>query len=165
VCSLGALAAASRLNRGYLTTLATSLLDLSRRDGAADQTVAHRTLTAVHPSRLRQAAAAPVSHAPIARASIDTAPLDPAIRDILGLRSRNRQRVVAILSREDGLTPGLVPHAITLLAWDQVADHALFAPRKVAEEHVGQRVDALLAPNQEFAIRRRLPPAFSVCAS
>jgi hypothetical protein len=106
-----------------------------------------------------------ISHGAAARASIDGAALDPVIRDILSLRSRNRQRVVSILSREDGLTPGLVPHAITLLAWDQVADHALFALRKVAEEHVGQLVDALLDPNQDFAIRRRLARVFSVCVS
>src|SRR5207244_9341015 len=44
-------------------------------------------------------------------------------------------------------------------------DHALFALRTVAEEHVGQLVDALLDPNQDFAIRRRLARAFSVCVS
>jgi HEAT repeat protein len=63
------------------------------------------------------------------------------------------------------LSAGLIPHAITLLAWDQVAEHALFALRKVAEEHIGQLVDALLDPNQDFAIRRRLARVFSVCVS
>jgi hypothetical protein len=164
VCSAGALAAASRLNRGYLATLAASLVDLSRRDGA-DRAMSERTLTAISPSRLLEAGSVSISHGAAARASIDGAALDPVIRDILSLRSRNRQRVVSILSREDGLTPGLVPHAITLLAWDQVADHALFALRKVAEEHVGQLVDALLDPNQDFAIRRRLARVFSVCVS
>jgi len=164
VCSAGALAAASRLNRGYLATLAASLVDLSRRDGV-DRAIAQRTLTSVSPSRLLEAGSASISHGAAARAAIDAAALDPVIRDILSLRSRNRQRVVSILSREDGLTPGLVPYAITLLAWDQVADHALFALRKVAEEHVGQLVDALLDPNQDFAIRRRLARVFSVCVS
>jgi hypothetical protein len=46
-----------------------------------------------------------------------------------------------------------------------VSDHALFALRKVAEERVGQLVDALLDPNQDFAIRRRLARVFSVCVS
>jgi hypothetical protein len=41
----------------------------------------------------------------------------------------------------------------------------MFALRKVAEEHVGQLVDALLDPNQDFAIRRRLARVFSVCVS
>jgi hypothetical protein len=164
VCSAGALAAASRLNRGYLATLAASLVDLSRRDGA-ERAITQRTLTAMSPSRLPDRGSASISHGAAARASIDAAALDPVVRDILGLRSRHRSRVVRILSREDGLTPELVPHAITLLAWDQVADHALFALRKVAEEHVGQLVDALLDPNQDFAIRRRLARVFSVCVS
>src|SRR5262249_33567261 len=59
----------------------------------------------------------------------------------------------------------LISHAITLLAWDPVAEHALFALRKVAEEHVGQLADALLDPNQDFAVRRRLARVFSVCVS
>jgi ATP:ADP antiporter, AAA family len=35
----------------------------------------------------------------------------------------------------------------------------------VAEERVGELVDALLDPNQPFAVRRRLARAFSVCVS
>jgi HEAT repeat protein len=91
--------------------------------------------------------------------------LDPDVQDILSLRSRSRDRVVEVLSRADGLAACLVPHAIPLLAWDPVADHAMFALRKVAEERVGQLVDALIDPNQEFAVRRRLARVFSVCVS
>jgi hypothetical protein len=39
------------------------------------------------------------------------------------------------------------------------------ALRKVAEEHVGELADALVDPNQDFAIRRRLARVFSVCVS
>jgi hypothetical protein len=170
VCSVGGLVAASRLNRGYLGTLENSLVDLSRRQGRLDRTDATGTASAtirsvrdateiLDPIQDRHADGAPM------RRAIDPVPLDPEVRDILSLRSRNRARVVEVLSREDGLTPDLVPHAITLLAWDRVADHALFALRKVAEEHVGQLVDALLDPNQDFAIRRRLARVFSVCVS
>jgi hypothetical protein len=58
-----------------------------------------------------------------------------------------------------------VSHVIPLLAWDVVADHAMFALRKVAEERVGQLVDGLIDPNQDFAVRRRLARVFSVCVS
>src|SRR6185295_2159516 len=164
-CSAGALAVAIRLHRGYLGTLASSLVDLSRREGAG----AGATANALRSSRVigpEIVAAAYQRRADTAiRSAIDPASLDPELRDILSLRSRNRQRVVDVLSREDGLGAELVPHAITLLAWDQVADHALFALRKMAEEHVGQLVDALLDPNQDFAIRRRLARVFSVCVS
>jgi AAA family ATP:ADP antiporter len=171
MCSAGALWAASRLNRGYLGTLASSLVDLSRRAGA-DPIDAKTTVTGIRPPWLlgRDGAEPLTSHTrhtegPAARPAIDPASLEPEVRDILGLRSRDRRRVVEVLSREDGLTAGLVPHAITLLAWDQVADHALFALRKVAEERIGQLVDALLDPNQDFAVRRRLARVFSVCVS
>jgi hypothetical protein len=168
LCSAGALAAASRLTRGYVGTLENSLVDLSRRAGAVDPSEERTTVVGGPPRLLRRAdlAASPTAPNEIAPPrGIDPATLEPELRDLLSLRSRNRARVVDVLSREDGLSAGLVPHAITLLAWDQVADHALFALRKVAEEHVGQLVDALLDPNQEFAIRRRLARVFSVCVS
>ncbi len=46
-----------------------------------------------------------------------------------------------------------------------VADDAMFALRKVAEERVGELTDALVDPNQAFAVRRRLARVFSVCVS
>ena len=54
---------------------------------------------------------------------------------------------------------------IPLLAWDPVAEDAVRALRKVAEERVGELIDALLDPNQPFAVRRRLARVFSVCVS
>jgi hypothetical protein len=63
------------------------------------------------------------------------------------------------------MAPSLVPHVIPLLAHDALADYALFALRKVAEERVGQLTDVLVDPNQDFAIRRRVARVFSVCVS
>ena len=97
--------------------------------------------------------------------AFSAATLDPDVQDILWLRSRNRERVMEVLSREEGLEAALVPHAIRLLAWDAVAEHAVFGLRKVAEERVGQLADALIDPNQDFAVRRRLARVFSVCVS
>ncbi|PYQ96595.1 MAG: hypothetical protein DMF96_17835 [Acidobacteria bacterium] len=159
MCSAGALLAASRLNRGYLGTLENSLVDLSRRAGAIDPTQVEHTVSGTRSTgRLRRdrvgTSLGRQMDGAVARAAIDSPSLDAEMRDILSLRSRSRLRIVEVLSREDGLTAGLVPHAITLLAWDQVADHAMFALRKVAEERVGQLVDALLDPNQDFAVRR-----------
>jgi hypothetical protein len=91
--------------------------------------------------------------------------LDSTATDILDLRSRDRARVIAVLARDEGLPAVLVPHVIPLLAWDAVAEHATFALQKVAEERVGQFVDTLLDPNQDFAVRRRLARVFSVCVS
>jgi hypothetical protein len=94
-----------------------------------------------------------------------TATLDPTLADIQRLRSRDRMRILEVLARDEGLSAPLVPHVVPLLAWDQVAQHATFALQKVAEEHVGQFVDVLVDPNQDFAVRRRLARVFSVCVS
>jgi hypothetical protein len=170
LCSIGALAAASRLNRGYLGTLAHSLLDLAKRASGSDGTYATmgagetRRLLFARPDSIDGPIGQPAPAAP-ARSAIDPASLEPDVRDILALRSRNRARIVDVLSRDEGMEAALVPHVIALLAWDPIADYAMFALRKVVEEHVGQLIDALLDPNQDFAIRRRLARVFSVCVS
>jgi ATP:ADP antiporter, AAA family len=90
---------------------------------------------------------------------------DPEVREIVALRSRNREAVLQVLRSEEGLQAALIPHVIPLLAWDPVAEDAVRALRKVAEERIGELVDALLDPNQPFASRRRLARVFSVCVS
>ena len=78
------------------------------------------------------------------------------VRDILRLRSRKREAIIQVLARTEGPSALLVPHVIPLLASEPVADYAVFALRKVAEERVGELTDALLDPNQDFACP---PPA------
>lgn len=163
--SIGALLAASRLNRGYIQTLQNSLLD---RAGAVDlgQASDRTTRTLIldvlgrGDSAWQGSAAAPDP----ARAARHLA-VDAEVQDILRLRSRNRAQVAEVLRRPEGLTPNLVPHAIPLLAWDAVAEDAVFALRKVAEERVGQLVDALIDPSQDFDVRRRLARVFSIGVS
>src|SRR5439155_4038122 len=101
VCSAGALLAASRLNRGYVGTLENSLLDLSRRDGAA-RVDARTTVRDIRSSRLtRPRVVEPADVRPTgnaaARESIDPASLDAETRDIVRLRSRDRRRVAGVL--------------------------------------------------------------------
>jgi hypothetical protein len=90
---------------------------------------------------------------------------DPEVMEIMALKSRNRDRVLSVLRDEEGLPATLVPHVIPLLAWDPVAEDAVKALRKIAEERVGELIDALLDPNQPFAVRRRLARVFSICVS
>ncbi len=162
VCSAGAVLAASRLNRGYIGTLANSLMHhAGGLELLPEQAVTSRTL--MQSLMSRGTAAGAVSRT-VASAAASPA-LDPELQDILSLRSRDRDRVNNVLAREEGLPSILVPHAIPLLAWDAVSEHAIFALQKVAEEHVGEFVDALMDPNQDFAVRRRLARVFSVCVS
>jgi hypothetical protein len=106
----------------------------------------------------------PVS-APHPRLSATTQGLDPEVRDIIALRSRDPARIGEVLRREEGISGALVAHVIPLLAWSPVSNEAVFALRKVAEEHIVELVDALINPGQDFAVRRRLARVFSVCVS
>ena len=165
-CSAAAIAAASRLNRGYIDTLEKSLLnraveiDWSDIQDGASRTLMIRTLGLARPDF---GPPEPDDDAPSGAPAY--APLDPEIQELLWLRSRDREQVVKALHREEGLTAALVPHAIPLLAWDPVAADAVFALRKIAEYHIGALIDALIDPTTDFAVRRRLARVFSVCVS
>jgi AAA family ATP:ADP antiporter len=176
-----ALVAASRLNRGYIQTLERSLLDraveldLSDAEDMTTRTTMLRTLTMLRAVRKsRPGAFGPPAAAAADSTSLDSVSatasgvlrsLDSDMLQILALRSRDRDRILRVLHNEQGLPAPLIPHVIPLLAWDPVANDAMFALRKIAEERVGELIDALIDPNQEFSIRRRLARVFSVCVS
>ena len=48
--------------------------------------------------------------------------VDPDIQDIMGLRSPDRERTLAVLRRKSDLRAVLMPHVIPLLAWNAVAE-------------------------------------------
>jgi len=162
VGSAAAVAAGSRLKSGYIQTLASSLLH--QADGAPVLDSADRTSTLDIAAIQRFRLARPRTET-FESSRAPREPLPSDVRDILRLRSRNRDQALQVLVRQDGLSGALVPHVIPLLAWDHLAEHAVYALRKVAEEHVGALVDALIDPNQDFAVRRRLVRVFSVCVS
>jgi ATP:ADP antiporter, AAA family len=169
-CSAAAMLAASRLNRGYIATLEKSLLnravelDLSDLEDATSRTLMLRTLGVTRSDfglRVPPQADAPPRPGSLPAAAV----LDPDLQAIVQLRSRNVEQVTRVLRSEEGLSAALVPHVIPLLAWHPVAADAVFALRKVAEERVGLLIDALIDPNQDFTVRRRLARVFSVCVS
>jgi hypothetical protein len=168
-CSAAAMFAASRLNRGYIATLEKSLLnravelDLSDVEDATSRTLMLRTLGVTRSDfGLR---VPPLSESTPRAAPAPSTTLDPDLQAMVQLRSRDVNQVVRVLRGEEGLTATLVPHVIPLLAWHPVAGDAVFALRKVAEERIGQLIDALIDPNQDFTVRRRLARVFSVCVS
>jgi len=164
-CSAVAIVVAKRLSTGYIQTLEKSLidraveLDLSDVEDITTRTAVLRTL--------RTPFTAGLTRERTMLTTVETSlPVgDPEVMEILALKSRNRERVLSVLHSEEGLASPLVPHVIPLLAWDPVAEDSVRALRKVAEERVGELIDALLDPNQPFAVRRRLARVFSVCVS
>jgi hypothetical protein len=177
VCSALTLFVTRRLNRGYIDTLERSLvnraveLDLSEAEDTTTRTTMIRTLTmtdsSIIPSRMAaRAAGTALEDLGVALGEPEpVSELDQDIMQMLALRSRDRDRVLTILRSREPLPAALVPHVIPLLAWDPVAAFAVDALRRVAEEHIGEMTDSLIDPNQDFAIRRRLPRVFAVCVS
>jgi AAA family ATP:ADP antiporter len=168
VCSAGALFLASRLSRGYILTLERSLrnraleLELSEAADLTTRTVMLRTISGVRLARPPERRETEVG----AGSKYDTSVLRSAdMMQIVALRSRDRDRIVEVLRNEEGISAALVTHVIPLLAWDPVAQEAMDALRKVAEERVGELTDALIDPNQPFAVRRRIARVLSVCVS
>jgi hypothetical protein len=159
VTSVAAIAAASRLHRWYLRSLETTLVN---RGGDADALESVDPSTAAVIRSMRDEAEAEQSGLGTGQTF---ATADPTARDVCVLRSGNHDAIRKVLVRDIGLDAAVVPLVIPLLADAALADYALFALRKVAEERVGQLTDALLDPNQPDPIRRRLARVFSVCVS
>jgi len=170
-CSAIAVAVAQRLSRGYIHTLERSLLDraveleLSDVGDITTRTVMMRTIRAPRLAAPTRSHTETRTHGETTTARVPMPVNDPELREIVALRSRNRDAVLQVLRSDEGLQASLIPHVIPLLAWDPVAEDAVRALRKVAEERIGELIDALLDPNQPFASRRRLARVFSVCVS
>jgi hypothetical protein len=171
-----ALVVASRLHRGYVQTLERSLinraveLDLADVEDLTTRTLMLQTLMPIQPAlesgsdTVATMAGSAARRAPeIERDLRDELPSD--LQQIRDLRSRDRDAVVRVLTSSDGLPASTIADVIPLLAWNHVAVEAADALRRVAEEHIGQLIDALTDPNQDFTVRRRLARVFAVCVS
>lgn len=85
-----------------------------------------------------------------------SAGVDTVVARIAALRSGDADRVRRALAAGE-ITPALAGQVIPLLAWDEVSSDAIAALEPIADLITGQLVDALTNPNEEFAIRRRVP--------
>lgn len=81
---------------------------------------------------------------------------DPVARRVIELRCRDPKRVIRAL-RSAPLDPEIAGHAVPLLAWDVVCKDVIRALTPVAPRIPGLLADALLDPDEDFAIRRRVP--------
>jgi len=90
---------------------------------------------------------------------------DPEVARLIALRSGDARRVHAELREMRTLSPTLAAQVISLLAWDEVTGWASRALAKAAPGITGQLVDRLLDPNEDFAIRRRIPRVLATCTT
>jgi hypothetical protein len=157
--SIGALIAASQLSRWYVRTLQNSLLD--RGGQLATDTLDSSIVTVLRSVRERHVATLVDATTAYGEDAEPTREPDPLIGDIVTLRSGNHRSIRRLLARDEGLAAPLVPHVVPLLAVEPLADHALFALVKVADERVGQLTDALMDPNQPVCVHRRIARALA----
>jgi len=90
---------------------------------------------------------------------------DPEVASLIALRSGDAKRVHAELRQTRSLSPVVAAQVIPLLAWDDVTGWASRALAKTAPSITGQLIDRLLDPNEDFAIRRRIPRILATCAT
>jgi AAA family ATP:ADP antiporter len=154
---------ALQLQRGYVRALERSLRD--RADEVSlDEVHDSNVLSVLRSIEARPVPAAPPAEPPPEPGPRLARPADPLLERIAALRSREPDRVRRALA--DGpLSPALVAHAVPLLAWDEVATHAIAALARVADATAGQLTDALLSPDEEFAVRRRMPRVLELASS
>jgi hypothetical protein len=169
--SAATVAVASRLNRGYIQTLERNLreraleLNLSDIQDLTTRTTVLNTMWGVREG-IKQRLPEPADTLKNSTTSSPTVgDIDPRLQEIISLQSRDRDRALSILWRDEELTSALIPHVIPLLAWDSVATEAIRALQKVAPKYVGTLADALLDPYEDFAVRRRIPRVMAVCGT
>jgi len=90
---------------------------------------------------------------------------DARMQILAELRSGDRKRVETALDRLGDPDRMHVAQAIELLAWDDLVASARRLLERVATSHVGLLIDALLDPETDFAVRRRVPRILCTVAS
>ena len=146
----------TRLGAGYVDALKGRLVDRAEdlAIGPQNDSVLMRTLAGVDMSRVLGQARSRQSVAPED---------DPVIKAMEDLRSGVAARVRARLA--EPLDPVLAGQAISLLAWDEVSPDAIKALRTISGRVTGELVDALLNPQSDYAVRRRIPGVLAASPS
>jgi AAA family ATP:ADP antiporter len=166
----------SRMDAAYLAVLSHGLMSRAVELNEAevqDSTTLSAVLRTIHQPRApaaRHAVRVSAAQAPAPAPAPGAAAAAPLVQDtvllrLADLRSGAPKRVAAALAADLPFDPLLVPQAIRLLAWNEVFDWSRAFLLLHAHRAVGQLVDALLDPEQDFAIRRRIPRILAYTSS
>jgi HEAT repeat protein len=164
--SVGALAVARRLHRGYVGALegslhrrAGDLPDIVHDDAAALlQTVGGFDLSGIR-TRAATFVGTPWMREPAPSKPALAVPETPLSRAI----HEGKAETIRTALAENPLMPDQVEATVELLAWDEVAPQAIQSLRAAACIQTGTLVRHLLDPDEDFAIRRRLVNVLIEC--
>ena len=150
------LALGPRFDRGYVGALAQSLRSGAVSLDAADlMDSTTRTTMAAFEGERPPPPVAPAAEADRAEARPQVAEAVPSDQE--HPRSSDPQTIRQVLDRGLDLDAALVTEVIPLLARDDLFAKVITRLRAVAPRHTGQLVDALLDPDQDPVVRRRIP--------
>jgi hypothetical protein len=151
----------TRLPRGHVRALEQSLIErAAEADIAINEDALTRT-TVLDTMQLRRELLGLASD-PEPQLSAEAAAASAEVLDrASALRSHDPVAARAVLQSPEPLGSDLVALAIPLLGNAELASDALLALRRVSARYSGQLADALLDPDQDDAVRRRLPRVLS----
>jgi hypothetical protein len=159
----------ARLSQRYVGALETSLLhqaaelDLPDVEERLTRTTMLRTLGTLEISAFHlsgehaTSAAAPLSMQELADGS--------AVKRLQAFQQESAAVVRSVLANQAVLEPLMIASTIRLLERNDVSEDALKALRTTAMSAIGQLTDALLNPDEAFAVRRRIPRVLAYCPS
>ncbi|HET9370981.1 MAG TPA: Npt1/Npt2 family nucleotide transporter [Vicinamibacterales bacterium] len=161
IMAVGGLWLSRRLDRLYLGVVERHLSKRAEEDPLVVPSETGWTLIAVRPTTLEPLQQPPDAPTKTSRTVVAAMPLkrdeDPRLRSLAELRSGDRHRVEAALARLTKPDRMQVAQVITLLAWDDMAQPARMVLEKHAGANIGLLIDALVDPDSDFAVRRRVP--------
>ena len=156
---------ASRMDSAYSGVLELGLMRRAVAVEGADVEDS-TTLSALMHTRFLAPVAAPMESGS-AKAPKKATPVeqDRLLARLADLRSGSTSRVEPALAPTESFDPLVASQAIRLLAWNEVTEAARAFLLLHAHRMVGQLVDALLDPEQDFAVRRRIPRILAYTSS
>lgn len=152
-----ALALTLRFHRGYVAALAESLRTGVVTLDSAEVVDATTRSTVAALDRAREAKIAQAASEERADLAVPPILPDPLLEAIADLASADAQRIRKVVSAAAELDPRLASHVIPLLARDDLFGETVASLRKAAPRCTGQLLDALLDPEQDPVVRRRIP--------
>lgn len=156
---------ARTLDKAYSTVLERGLVDRAIELDLADVHDSTTMSTVLRTVGLSKTATVPVSDARTPAAPARPVDLgDPVVTTLIELRCGDKSRVLTVLKNMRSVPPEIVPQLIRLLAWDDVRHQARKRLVEAGAPILGQLADALLDPNQDFAIRRRIPAILAMAS-
>jgi AAA family ATP:ADP antiporter len=154
-----------RVHAGYVDALEASLrsgavqIEPAEVEDSTTRLAVLKTTTGMEREALRREIEALRSQTVARRAD----PSDPWAADMAALRGARGDEVRAVLRRHPDPDPAAVALLVPLLSRNDLFLDVLRALRRVSTKVTGQLVDAMLDPELDPAVRRRLPRVLKAC--